>query len=363
MFSFLGKQRARNIAVVDLSSTSAAAAYATYSGIAPPQIIFSAREPAEAYGSGAAGSLRALDAVAREMTSKGAPLLRKVTGTGSVEEVILLLGDPWQKTSLSIKIVEKDKPFIFTKSLLTEAVPSGSRATIVSTVLNGYDSPEPVGKKVKRAEIAVLSSTTDGEVERLAKRAIRTFTGAAPLSLLSFPEAATAVLKGFFPHERDFLALRIGNETTEIAFVRDGYPAGVETAATGAGAFSSAAGHAGVSSAGVAGIIDREKSGRLETHMQGAEQAWVTAMHDAFLKVAAEGALPRTLFLFADEEVLPLFKRLLDAPDLHTLWLSDEPLSVIPMQRGSLSASMRKADDQLEDDVVLDVLCLTARTP
>jgi len=358
MFSFLGKNHVKNIAVVDFSSTSVGAAYATVSGVAPPEVVFSVRIPSGEYGAGNAGALRALDMVAKDMMNKGAPLLRKVTGSGSVEATFVLIGSPWQKDILSTKTIEKDKPFIFTKTLLEEGTPKEGRVAIVGTVLNGYETTEPIGKKVKRAEIAMLSASLDPEIERLSKRAIRSFVGAAPLSFVSFAEAAPHVLKKYFPHERDFLAIRVLDATTDIAFIKQAHLAGVETALQGTGAFHAAAKTKGFSKgAAVDGIIDKEKSGALSKRMEEASSAWIAAMREAFLKVAAEGALPRTLFLFADEGALPLFKNLLDAPELHTLWLSDEPLSVIPMNKGSLGASMRRLDARTESDAVLDLLC------
>jgi hypothetical protein len=361
MFSLFGKRSVRNIAVVDVNSTTVGAAYATYSGVAAPRIVYAQIIPVEPYGKDAPGMLRALDALAKDMTHNGAPLLRKTTGTGEVERAVLLIGSPWQTSSLSVKVIEDEKPFLFTKAMLAEASPA-LRARVMGTLLNGYEAKDPVGKRAKRAEISVLASTIDPEVERLARRAVRGIAGAAPISLVSFAETAPEVLKDYFPHERDFLALRIGLETTEIAFVKQEHLAGLVCASAGSAAFYQAAEDSGLSAGGVVeGIIDRPKSERLQKRFEDAERAWVMTMREAFLKVASEGALPRTLFLFGDERMLPLWKRLLDAPELHALWLSDEPLSVIPLGRGSLAASLQRLDERLPSDAMLDLLCLFSR--
>ncbi len=361
MFSF-GKNKIRNIAVVDLGSTSVGAAYATYSGVASPTTVFSVRLPVEAYGTGTTGALRTLDAVAKEMTAKGATRLHEATGSGAIEEVVVLIESPWQTSKLSVSTITKEKPFLFTKNLLSEAMPEKGRATVVATVLNGYETLEPVGKQASRAEIAVLSSHIDPEVERLTKRAVRSFTGAAPLRYVAFADAVPQVLKDFFPHEREFLALSIGETTTDVAFIKQGHLAGFETAPAGSAGFYASAKSAGVSARGVVdGIIDTEKNSMLQKRVEEATALWVQTMRDTLLTVAAEGALPRTLFVFCDERTLPLFKRLLDASELHTLWLSDEPLSIIPMNKASLAASVQKLDERVENDPILDLLCLLSR--
>jgi hypothetical protein len=362
MFSFFGKKRIKNVAVVDLSSMSASVAYTTIKGTAAPLVVHTAHTDAEVHGAGASGALRALDTVARSMVKEGAAKLRKASGTGALDEVLLLIEHPWQTTKLDVKSYAKEKPFIFTHAMLSEAlsVKEGS-AVLVGASLNGYETEDPVGKHVLRAELSVLVSTTDPEVERLAKRAVRSFAGSAPITLASFPDAATYVLRGFFPHERDFLAVRVGYASTEIAHVKQGRLAGIEVAHEGAGALIEAGKSSGVSTGAVTGLIDKEKSAKLDAALSDAESKWISAMHEAFLKAASEGALPRVIFLFADERVLPLFKRLLDAPELHTLWLSDEPLSVMPLTKGQFAPFLQLLPTTEGGDPMLDLLCLHAR--
>ncbi len=362
MFSLWGKKQIKNVAVVDVSSIAASVAYLTIRGTAAPLVVHTARAETEVHGAGAAGALRALDIVVRSMVKEGASRLRNASGTGTIDEVLLLIEDPWQTTSLEVKTYAKDKPFIFTHAMYEEAlsVKEGS-SMLVGASLNGYETEDPVGKKVTKAELSVLVSSVDSEVERLAKRAVRTFAGSAPITLVSFPDAATYVLRGFFPHERDFLAVRVGYSSTQIAHVKQGRLASIEVAREGAGALIEAGKASGLSTGAVTGLIDKEKSAKLEKTLSAAETAWIAAMREAFLKAASEGALPRVIFLFADDRVLPLFKRLLDAPDLHALWLSDEPLSVMPLTKGQFAPFLQLLEGTEGGDSMLDLLCLHAR--
>lgn len=368
-FGFLGKPRAKNIAVIDISSASVGAAYATISGVAPPAMVFQTRIENRSETASTPGMLRALDAVARELSTKGVSRLRSVTGSASIDTAYVLMSAPWQTSKLSVKTIEKEKQFLFTEAMLAEALAeerkTSGTTSLIASVLNGYETPNPVGKRTTRAEIVLLSSAIDAEIEPYIKRAIRSFVGAAPLEFISFASASHLVLRGLFPHERDFLALRIGTEGSELAFIKHGHLAGIETAGAGTSLFAKAAREHGiVSPGGVSdtenGLIDKEKSQRLAERLAETERTWIGLMKETLVKIAAEGALPRVIFLFSDERTLPFFKRLLDAPELHALWLSDEPLTVIPVVPRQFFQFMRHINTD-ESDAVLDMLSMLSR--
>lgn len=378
LFQFFSKTKVRNIAVVDISTASVGAAFATISGIAPPAIVFSSRFENQAQGGGTAGMLRALDAVCREMIEKGVPLLKKTTGTGGVESITILVGSPRQTSSISVDVIEQDKPFIFSEAMLHAALGKksghGCTTTLIASVLNGYETQQPIGKRTSKAEVVLLSCCLDPEIESFIKRAVRTFSGGVPLRFVSFPNAAHLVLQGLFPHERDFLAFSVGNETTEIAFIKQGHLAGIETAAVGTDIFAKAAKENGINTpSGVVdmekGLIDKEKSARLSARLLEGEQIWVHAIKEALLKIASQGALPRVVFLFSDARTLTFFKRLLDSPELHALWLSDEPLSVMPVGKRQFYQFMRHVSAPLQgagslqtlEDPILDMIALLSR--
>ncbi len=378
MFHLFGKPKVRNIAVVDVNSLSVGAAFATISGIAPPAIVFSTRVKNTVPSGGTTGMLRALDEVAKEMVEKGVPLLKKTTESGSVEGVTILLSSPWQTSTLNVHAIENEKSFIFTEEMLRDSLLEKSRrgctTSLIASVLNGYETARPIGKRVTKAEVVLLSCCIDQEIESSIKRAVRSFVGAVPLQFVSFPSAAHLVLEGLFPHERDFLAFSIGNETTEIAFIKQGHLTGIETVMAGVLSFTKAAREEGIaSSSGVVdlekGLIDKEKNARLSKRLTEIEKVWITQIKEALIRIAAQGALPRVVFLFSDSVMLAFFKRLLNAPELHALWLSDEPLSVITVEPRQFSLFMRPilaprqvlGSPETPNDPVLDMVALLTR--
>ncbi len=151
---------------------------------------------------------------------------------------------------LSSAFLAQDLAEAFLSEALSESRKKYGSTELIASVLNGYETPNPIGKKATRAEMVLLSTHIDPEVEPYIRRAIRSFVGAVPIHTVSFPSAAHLVLRGLFPHERDFLALRVGTDVTELAFVKQTHIAGIEAAAVGTKIFTTAAREQGIEPAG-----------------------------------------------------------------------------------------------------------------
>ena len=74
---------------------------------------------------------------------------------------------------------------------------------------------------------------------------------------------------------------------------------------------------------------------------------------------ATRHALPRTLFLIAEEEAGRTIRDALDDPSLHALWLSDTPVSVISIRLSQFSTRL-KTQGHAEGNVRLGILALSA---
>mgnify|MGYP001575869824 FL=1 len=72
---------------------------------------------------------------------------------------------------------------------------------------------------------------------------------------------------------------------------------------------------------------------------------------------ASEHPLPQTVFLLADEDARDFLKRLIDESTLRTLWLSEEPLSVIALTPEHTTSVVR-ARGMAEGDIFLSMLAL-----
>lgn len=366
MFSLFGKKPPPSAAVIHLSSSSVSGALVAFPKDATPVMPFSSRVPIEFQGEArpAVSMLRTLDTVMNELVSKGLPALSRSTDTTHPDRVFIAIGAPWQETLVESHVQTSQTPFTVTRDLLAKAItraeplPEGKKELqkeVLATLLNGYQVSNPFGKKVERAEVIVLSSIVDGDALTLSGKSAKRLRAKNGVFVAPFESIAYEVLRAQYPHEKDFLLLQVSEESTSVLFTSRGMvidaahvPVGLSSLAkNGAHTFRTLP------------INETEATVSMTVSDSSAEQAWVEGASTAFKKFAERHALPRNLFLIADEVAADALKHLFDTPTIHGLWLSDEPLRVIPVVSRLLS-SLIKHHGEGEPDPTLDLIALFA---
>ena len=166
---WFSKPKGASVGLIDVDSSSVAGALVRIEAGKKPGLCYTVRVPLEVTaGADAAAltsaALRALEEVGDRLVREGAPALRAAVGEGSVDRISVSLGSPWQETQVEAKTVQKGEPFLFTKSFAVDMLGSAEAApgkkltrSVVATLLNGYLTTDPYGKRAKRAEVIVLS--------------------------------------------------------------------------------------------------------------------------------------------------------------------------------------------------------------
>lgn len=365
MFGLFGGKKQRSAAVIDISSSSVAGALVAFPKDASPIVPYSVRAPISfpTEGRSAMCMLRALDVVIAELSEKGLPALARATGLHRPERVFIALGAPWQGIAVETRLEHPGAPFTFTRDTLakmaarTEALPEGKRELqreVIATLLNGYLVPNPHGKRAERAEVVILSSAADADAVTLSAKAAKRLHPEGGVLVAPFESVAYEVLRAQYPHEKDFLLLQVSEESTSILFGHKGIVMDAATVPQGLSSLSDARASAmrtlpvnGVPAAASAAPDAK------------AESAWVEGVSAAFKAFAERHALPRIVFLVSDEAAADSLKRLFDTPAIHGLWLSDEPLRVIPVVSRLLS-SLIKHQGEGTPDATLDLIALFA---
>jgi hypothetical protein len=370
-----GNRKRCSVALIDIDSVSVGGALAHYDGQKPPAIHYTTRKqivqrPDE---EPLAAMLRSLDESARELIHKGGPALRRAAGSGHLHRVIVRIGAPLQQTIIRRERVEDPKSFIFTRTLVRDIVRRGtqlpdtyesSEETLVATLLNGYDTPDPYGKHAKFAELIILSSYLEKTVATGVRKVLRSVYHTHALTITAFASAAYSVFRRLFPHEKNFLVLKITGEATELIFIKGGTLVKVSSLMQGINTILRQA-HSGVTQ-GDAGDgqlagnpLDPAQNLRFSQSVEAAQAAWLKNMEALLREFAAEQALPRTIFLVTSDDARDYFTRLLDDTSLKSLWLSDEPLRVIGISSTTL-ASFITNGAEAEPDVFLALMALYA---
>jgi hypothetical protein len=367
MALFGGSAKPVSIVIADVLASSIGVAYALIPKEGPATLISSVRIPVSSASEvPAAVMLRTLEEALKALRAQGAPILRTLTGSGSVEGAYACVSAAWQETGIRIETITDEKPFVFSAGDLEAAkkrspLPAGrfrAEESVVATLLNGYETESPIGKKATRAEIILLSSTLPTDTATELRRTLGGFSSRREVTFSGFASTIHTALSLAFPHEKDYLALRVGGEATELVHVSRGLPIAAASLSCGMHSFARAAAGAGYASFPDGGGAVAPTS--LEPALAGAKSEWLTALSGKLKEFAASRALPRNFFLLAEPDAREFLKTALDAPEMHALWLSDEPLSVIALTEEHFSKLATRSEG-VPEDVPLSLLAIAAK--
>ncbi len=336
-----GKKKSESVVLIDIGTGSVAGAYARYTEGELPAVLYTRRlpisirvdEPHEQ------AMLRALGILGEALIQEGAPVLLRATGSGSADTVLVAVDAPWQKTSVRTEYFEQKTPFIFSKSMVQQALAKTSTApagqlladeSIIGTILNGYETRDPYGKEAHRASVVILTSLINEHVANGIQSTIRSLYHTKNILTIAGSSLRYQSLRIAFPHERDVLILDASGPVTSIALVRRDL------------------------------LVDVSEA---PSHKAGTE-VWLKAIMDELAMLAQRFPLPRTIFLLAREPDIASLSETLDKAELSKLWLSDNPPKIVSVLGSHLVGAVKQATTASPDiSLLLMALYFQHRAP
>lgn len=365
----LFSKHTRSAILVDIGSASVGGGCVHLVEGEAPVLCYTARIPVEPREDEGAldAMLRALTEVCALLVREGAPALHQEAGSAHIDMVLASVAAPWQETSVRTVTLQEEHHFTFTRTLMERAVRSApltpgrviSDTSVISTVLNGYRTDAPYGKRVTHAELTVLTSTIEKSAAREITRQLRKAFHSHKVEITAFAPVAYAVIADLYPHQKDFIVIDVSGTATDALIAKQSTIAGVKSIPTGIHDLMQSVRRATHSGGGPA-VIDPTRNQEFGPRAAEAEAVWLKGIENILSGFAAEHPLPRAVFLLADEHARDFLKRLIDQSALRTLWLSNDALSVIPLSPSHTAASV-KARGQAEGDVFLSMLGLFYR--
>ncbi len=333
--SLFGSSQKESLIFIDISAGTVGGAYACYGQGTLPKIVYTRRVPIElrADEPHENAMLRALQVLGEALVRDGAPALARLTGSGSVHTILVSVDAPWQETRVRTEKFEKSAPFTFTKAMVATALEK-TRAesvgkhladeSIIGTILNGYETRAPYGKKASRASVIVLTSLIDQKVSESIVTALRGFFHTKNILSIAGNSLRYQAMRIAFPHERDLLILDGMGRLISTALVRKALLVAVNE-------------------------VSVDFSAR-ET------RSWIEKVKEELTAIATRYPLPRTIFLIAQEESAGALEKALEAAELKELWLSDNPPKVLSVQPTHLTPFVQQSSASLPD---LSLLLMT----
>ncbi len=314
--------RNESVVLIHIAADSVAGAYVRYTGNDLPTILYSHREPIGHSDSGSAepAMLRTLEVVATTLERDGTPALVRAAGSHAVTQVFVSIDAPWQETLVRSEQVTQEKDFVFTKRLVADTLQKATTVSsgrspvevaIVGTVLNGYETKDPYGKRVRHASIIILTSYTSQQVSDTVHSILQSLFHTKAIILSSGSSSRYQGIHAAFPHEGDGLVVDTIGSVPSSMLIR-----GNLLVATSE--------------------MRKDTAGAATIDPSGEE------FRRAFGEIAKNFPLPRIVFLIARDEEMELMKKKLEAMKAGTLWLSENPLRIIPILTKTLAGLVRQ---------------------
>lgn len=326
---FHKNKKGESVILIDIGASSIAGAYVRYEEGEVPTPLYTRTVPIEIRMSERRelSMLRALTALGTTLIREGAPVLTRATGSGRVDIILVSVDAPWQETSVRTEQFEEKEPFEFTKSVITKRLEETNVASsekmiadesIIGTILNGYETRNPYGKKASRASVIVLTSL----IERNAANSIVTELRSLFHTTRILPIAGSSIryqaMRLVFPHEANAIILDATGGLVSVSLVRKGL-------------FSTLV--------------------QIQTPPENRD--WLTLVTSELTEISKNFPLPRTIFLLAREPEIFTLRKELESADFGPLWLSDNPPKIVSVLKNHLASSVRHMATDPADIVLL----------
>jgi len=358
----LGGGKTKTVALIDVGSYSLGGAYAILSKNSAPHICYSTRIPLPVHEDATPRALlRTLEEGLQKLTSnlehEGAAALARSCGVRHVDDVVVSVGSPWQRTQLRSHTerypdgkrinesdIEQAKEKIEGALGIDPATSMLVDHSIIEVLINGYQTTKPFGKRARRMSVLGLASVIPISVhDKITNHLSKTFH-IKPIKMQSTPALSYVVLRDLFAHEPDFLAAVVTGEATDLLLVKKGVLTGVATALEGVHSVTRAVSNA-CKSVPAEEIPNMIESGMLHPNtvdeVKGAEReaknVWANAVVASLADLARKYALPQTFFILSDFSCREVFTDILKRQDVHALRLGEQSFTVIGLKSQNLT--------------------------
>jgi hypothetical protein len=177
-------------------------------------------------------TMQALDVVAEKIYKMG---------LGTPEDIFCVLSSPWHISQTRIINFKRNTPFIFTAKLAESLVQKEihlfeeeylSKVTNINalnrafefknikTILNGYETSEPLNKKINELEMTIFISMGEELVLNKIENTIGKYFHFNQIRFSSFNLSFFTVVRDMYIEQEDFLLLDIDGEVTNISMVK-----------------------------------------------------------------------------------------------------------------------------------------------
>lgn len=295
------------------------------------------------------------------------------TKAGAPDKIVCVVASPWYSSETRVLKMNKEKPFIFTEKMADELIKKEMKSInvsykkknktiyneleiiehhIMNVDLNGYHVESPLGMHTKSVEMNMVTSFSQKFfLDKIRKIISRTFNE-TPIVFSSFIVASYFAVRDKYVSPDSYLLLDIGGEVTEVGIVSKGilksslsFPFGKKTFFK----YMSTKLEIELRDARElfnlysTGHLTESRQKKLEPLFKSIESSWSEAFRQSVASLPHVLALPDTIFLTADIDIIKWFSEIISNEEFIQSMTIDHKCTVVSL-KGSDFLKMCKVD-------------------
>ncbi len=349
------KKKDELILVFDIGSHSVGGAlfYAEKTGV--PKIVFSAREPITLQ--------KTLD-IDRFLFSTLKSLKIVVdkiyrAGKGKPEAIFCVLSSPWHASQTRVIKLEKNTPFLFTAELAQDLIKkeitlfegeylakyANTKNSVklielknIKTILNGYETSNPLDQTAKELEITIFVSISEELVLKKIEDTIAQHFHFNNVKFSSFTLASFAVVRDVYINQDNFLLINIGGEVTDIFMVKKNilresisFPLGYnfiirKVASLLHSSLDEAESFVSLLKDGHATELITKK---IDPVVNKLKAEWLAKFQESLSNLSNDVSVPATIYLTTEKEVADFFSETIKTEQFNQYTLTESKFKII----------------------------------
>lgn len=298
--------------------------------------------------------------------------------SGKVDDIHIFLSSPWYASQSRDVKIKKEKPFTITKKYLVEllkkeetifentflkkyeGMTSGIKIIerkVLDTKINGYHTPDAVGKESMLFEISLFFSMSPKDIIDSIYEIAHKICQRSKIYFHSSSFSMYMSLRDLLLEKESFLICDIGSELTEVSSVSGGvliqsssFPVGTEVFIKEVMKNENKNKLESLSSIRMHSedTLSDDENERFSKSIKGAEDKWTKSFTKALESISTAGYVPRHIYLFTKSDTKAYFERLIKNEPLYSKQ-GVSPFSVIPVDSMFLSELVKVSSSENRD--------------
>lgn len=305
------------------------------------------------------------------------------SGLGNPERIVCVLSSSWYISQTRTIHLEKNTPFVFNSKIaenlvekeiamfeeeyISKYAESGGKfqpleVKTIKTMLNGYETSNPMGQKIKDLEMTIFVSLGIEQVLNQIRGALNTHFPHTEIKFSTFTMVTFAVVRDMYVHQDNFLLIDIAGEVTDIAMVKNNilresvsFPMGrnfvIRNLATEFGYTLDEA--KSCLSLYKDGHSSEGSLSKIEPAMKKMRIEWLNKFQTSLANLSNDISIPATIFLAVDKEYATFFSDIIKTEQFNQYTLTASKFQIILLDAKALHGSASFKDEVTRDQFLI----------